>query len=339
MLVRKNIFRDEQVRLLIPDEKEVESLNISPNITKITSLFENFDALDIAEIEYLYNIFPVKGKVLVTASSLGTKEYVEWYSKRYHMSDVKIWFVGEKFKTKNYFIFAELSRFNLVENLITKEAPYDLLIQDLDKLTLNLLKKGGNAIIKCTYLPEKIKEVSKQFKTVHLINSSINTSHVYLIGINKGEGGKEINNVNLIFYLAYLASKTNTLNTENLAYTFDTDKINFLWQMPKEKKIKFSSDPQYLPLKVDISSVPKFEYKGLKKAESLKKMNIRDFSSKPSLENHVIILSNLKHISDDEIFHLLTEREKYFMKSFTKEEAVEIMLNDPTFYKRIYTLN
>lgn len=346
MLLRKNIFRDEDNKVLSPpNEQEIEQLDIlsldsPPNVTKITSTFENFDALDMAEIKYIYDIFPVVGKILVTASSGGTKEYVEWYSKRYHMGDVKIWFVGEKFKTKNYLIFADLSQFDLVETLFTKEAPYDLLIQDINKLSLNVLKKGGNAIIKCTYLPDKIKEVSKQFKYVHLINSSVNTSHVYLVCLDKGEEGKGIDNyqINLTFYRSYLASKTDTLNTENLAFTFDVDKINLLWHMPKEKKVKFSSDPQYLPLKVDIFSSPRFVYEGLKKAEPLKKIHIKDFSIKPSIENQLIVFPTLGYTTIDEMFHLLTPREKYFMMSFTKDEAVEIMLRDPTFYKRIYNI-
>ena len=346
--LRKNAFTNNRDILLTPPtENEIIKLDETyfaalhyENYQRFKSSFTHFDAPDLAEIEFFHSILQTMGKVLVITSSDGLKEYIEWYSKRSHIKkDKQIYFVGGPMETENEVIIADFSQMQLVEQILQQLFPYDILVQDLDKATPRLLKTGGVGVFKLTkYSIDKIQKLASNFSEVKIINSSVNTAHIYMICFNKKEEKKQLNilyDVNKAFIDAYIASKTCLINTRHIAFTFDNDKIMELWTLPKPLNIAFSRDPAYLVSKfISLASKVKFD---LHKPPKPKKIVERVYQ-KPEYKNGLIIFAGVGEIQEDKLFEMdFTAKEKRQMKSFTKSECIEIMLKSDVFIDRIYS--
>lgn len=347
--LRKNEFTGERDTFITSSNKEeIRALTNTyfgslsyENTERLKTDFKHFDAVDLAEIEFFNNILESMGKVLVITSSEGLKEYVDWYSKRSHIKlDRNVYFVGGPMETNNQVVIADLNQMIFVEQILTQLAPYDILVQDLDKATPSLLKANGSAIFKCgKYDLVQATKIASFFDQTQIINSATNTAHIYMICVGKGKVRSDVDIkfiLNKAYIDAYVASKTGLINTKEIALTFDRDKIAELWQIPKLHVITFTKDPEYQPSRF-ASVAPRARF-SLHKAPRQVKLIERNINQKPEYRNGLIVFDGVGEIQEDKLFQIpLTTKERQQLKSFTKKECIEIMLKSDTFLSRIYS--
>lgn len=348
--LRKDISGRVDMKSIIPPNKEEiielsseyfkNIRDITNNIVKIKTSFKNENAGDLAQIEFFHDILAKTKNAAIISINEGIREYVDWYSRRYHVPVIKkIFFFGKKFITDNIIMTCDLAELDFASSLIRERSPYDLIICDDDKLFPATLKYGGDMIIKCNiYNLEKTSDIISQFNEYHIINSAVNTKNIYIVCKNKLKEAKKVDiryDYNYAFLYSYITSKTNTLMMDKLAFSYDIEKINQLWQLPKAFNVNLSNDPQYLPYNKIIKDENQGEYK---QGEIHPLVDIENLTIPEMIFTNDMFLLGNKKISYDNSLKILLKDEAYFMRSFTKEECVKFFLRDDIAKQRIYKL-